>query len=575
MAAALAAALVTGVPLALILLLTAQILRAPNGWYVLFLDDSTAARVKMLLDGTAVRGHSITMSIKEPAAGRKPLAEEPPAPGANESKVQKGWRFLTITKKNRTAPAQAPTTAAKPRAPTKVAPRKRSASVSSEEAAPRTRRSPSVSSASALSDVEADVEALKQSKVKRIRESPESEDEDESKVEQPPTQLPVAASTPVPHAQAEEGEKEIDVDVVIAEVPVLKGKKRPAKPKVAKGAKKARIEEVLEDKIDVEPGLVVPPEPVAEIKLLDETKPGDEEVGAKVKAKPAKPKKPAQTPLEKLVADGTIADEEDAYWLSQALRASEGAEPELDEDVEVVLDEEHPLYHTSGSWRAEGWKKIPQIQKSRYLPQRNRAAVAVEDAGALTTGRSARVTGRRLALDMETHRKTAAATSESDLFAFNQLRIRKKQLRFARSAIEGYGLYAMETIQTGEMVCEYVGELIRSSVADLREHRYLRQGIGSSYLFRIDGDVVCDATFRGSVRCVGGDPWMGLTALMKTQSSHQSLVRPVGVSKDHLHQRAVQNCHLRQADASPWRRGESSGERSVPRINDWSQSSPS
>ncbi|EIW73505.1 hypothetical protein TREMEDRAFT_24920 [Tremella mesenterica DSM 1558] len=111
---------------------------------------------------------------------------------------------------------------------------------------------------------------------------------------------------------------------------------------------------------------------------------------------------------------------------------------------------------------------------------------------------------------MESHRKTLygnnnnnnndkSATAESDLFAFNQLRIRKKQLRFARSAIEGYGLYAMETIQPGEMVCEYVGEICRSAVAEIREQRYLRQGIGSSYLFRIDNDLVCDATFKGSV----------------------------------------------------------------------------
>ncbi len=106
---------------------------------------------------------------------------------------------------------------------------------------------------------------------------------------------------------------------------------------------------------------------------------------------------------------------------------------------------------------------------------------------------------------MDTHRKTVAtvsATVESDLFAFNQLRIRKKQLRFARSAIEGYGLYAMETIHMGEMVCEYVGEICRSAVAEIREQRYLKQGIGSSYLFRIDADSVCDATFKGSVRSV-------------------------------------------------------------------------
>ena len=60
----------------------------------------------------------------------------------------------------------------------------------------------------------------------------------------------------------------------------------------------------------------------------------------------------------------------------------------------------------------------------------------------------------------------------------------------------------METIAPGEMVCEYVGEIVRSAIAEVREQRYLKQGIGSSYLFRIDGDVVCDATFRGSVRWV-------------------------------------------------------------------------
>ncbi|KLT46101.1 SET domain-containing protein [Cutaneotrichosporon oleaginosum] len=119
----------------------------------------------------------------------------------------------------------------------------------------------------------------------------------------------------------------------------------------------------------------------------------------------------------------------------------------------------------------------------------------------LATGRTARVEGRRLNLGLESTRKAASASHAevNDVFAFNQLRIRKKQLRFARSAIEGYGLYAMETIQPNEMVCEYVGELCRVAVSEVREQRYMKQGIGSSYLFRIDGDIVCDATFKGSV----------------------------------------------------------------------------
>lgn len=46
---------------------------------------------------------------------------------------------------------------------------------------------------------------------------------------------------------------------------------------------------------------------------------------------------------------------------------------------------------------------------------------------------------------------------------------------------------------------EYVGEVIRAQVADKREKAYERQGIGSSYLFRIDEDLVVDATKKGNL----------------------------------------------------------------------------
>lgn len=50
----------------------------------------------------------------------------------------------------------------------------------------------------------------------------------------------------------------------------------------------------------------------------------------------------------------------------------------------------------------------------------------------------------------------------------------------------------MEPIAADEMIVEYVGEMVRHSVADEREKRYERRGIGSSYLFRIDADNVSD-----------------------------------------------------------------------------------
>lgn len=54
-------------------------------------------------------------------------------------------------------------------------------------------------------------------------------------------------------------------------------------------------------------------------------------------------------------------------------------------------------------------------------------------------------------------------------------------------------------IPAGDMVIEYVGELIRQQVADKREKAYERQGIGSSYLFRVDEDLVVDATKKGNL----------------------------------------------------------------------------
>lgn len=89
--------------------------------------------------------------------------------------------------------------------------------------------------------------------------------------------------------------------------------------------------------------------------------------------------------------------------------------------------------------------------------------------------------------------------AESELLKFNQLKFRKKQLKFAKSAIHDWGLFAMEPIAADEMVIEYVGQMIRPVVADLRETKYEAIGIGSSYLFRIDMETIIDATKCGNL----------------------------------------------------------------------------
>ncbi|KAL0244618.1 hypothetical protein GEMRC1_008700 [Eukaryota sp. GEM-RC1] len=76
---------------------------------------------------------------------------------------------------------------------------------------------------------------------------------------------------------------------------------------------------------------------------------------------------------------------------------------------------------------------------------------------------------------------------------------RTKLLQLDKSPIHAWGLYALEPIEKEEAVCEYVGEIIRSKVSDIRESIYNRSGMGDSYLFRLDNQYVIDATYRGSV----------------------------------------------------------------------------
>lgn len=56
---------------------------------------------------------------------------------------------------------------------------------------------------------------------------------------------------------------------------------------------------------------------------------------------------------------------------------------------------------------------------------------------------------------------------------------------------------AEEFLSAGEMVIEYAGELIRSTLTDKRERYYDSKGIGC-YMFKIDDNLVVDATMSGT-----------------------------------------------------------------------------
>ena len=216
--------------------------------------------------------------------------------------------------------------------------------------------------------------------------------------------------------------------------------------------------------------------------------------------------------------------------------------------------------NSTGCARTEGTTKILESEKSKYLPHRikvqkareEREAQAKDDPVAAaaeavalalaktqskSSSRSNRVNNRRLVADIAAQKQVLATSNgEGDAIRFNQLKKRKKPVKFARSAIHNWGLYAMENIAANDMIIEYVGEMVRQQVADMRERQYLKSGIGSSYLFRIDEYTVIDATKRGGIaRFINHSCDPNCTAkIIKVEGSKRIVIyalRDIGQSK--------------------------------------------
>ena len=288
--------------------------------------------------------------------------------------------------------------------------------------------------------------------------------------------------------------------VVEEEVPVKKASKK-------KSLKKRPIKDVVEQVILSETLTFVPPTTTTiDVSKLEPISRSPSPV-PQVPPPPIRPPDPLQ--------EGICEDDEDLYFARLVL----SGETEPPRALSPPPDAVPPFRkHLTGSARTEGYYKISHAEKSAYVAQYTLRATIVENAVPtekppaqhVTSSRSNRANARRRAQGLEEINQVqrAVALSKGETGAaelsikFNQLQTRKKHLRFARSPIHDWGLYAMERIARGEMVIEYVGEVIRAQVADKREKVYERQGIGSSYLFRIDEDLVVDATKKGNLGCV-------------------------------------------------------------------------
>jgi hypothetical protein len=75
---------------------------------------------------------------------------------------------------------------------------------------------------------------------------------------------------------------------------------------------------------------------------------------------------------------------------------------------------------------------------------------------------------------------------------------RQRSLRFDRSPIHAWGVYADEPIAKDDFIVEYKGELISEQVCQKRDKIYQARGL-ADYMFRIDANLICDATEKGSI----------------------------------------------------------------------------
>lgn len=502
-----------------------QVLKDRTGWYVSFETGDVARRAAMVLNNRTISYHSVTVSVHPAPApiavhdktrwSDDELLDQTKALlmkelfGVLEKDIREG--VVTIDLRKFMASEKAKGSAGP--ATTEVRPTERKGlkglsfkkQKKAEEPKPLEVPPPDTVDDDAAMDLDLEPPQKKQKKEvkksRRVAEVPdiESEDEDDTATLTSDVRLKRMISETVEAEEPAKKKQKTDVDQSVK-----------AKKSTKKKDKKLPILDSDVDEVVLPNDLDYSAPRVTQLRITPESS-----------LSPSRSPSPVRQPLPppELSLDGVLEDDEDQYFARLVLLGEppSALAPTAVDSTEPPSEEGQPPIrrHVTGSARTEGYYKISHAEKAAYVSQyqartmASEATAQVEDTQPkhVTSSRSNRANARRRAQGLEEINQVQQAialskgeTTANELsFKFNQLQTRKKHLRFARSPIHDWGLYAMEKISRGEMVIEYVGEVIRAQVADKREKVYERQGIGSSYLFRIDEDLVVDATKKGNL----------------------------------------------------------------------------
>lgn len=194
-------------------------------------------------------------------------------------------------------------------------------------------------------------------------------------------------------------------------------------------------------------------------------------------------------------------DVNERYWTSKVFWVDHP--PTADTACDINENGEYLSQNKTGSARTEGYVKIDKLSvlKRRTLLKKTDTLMSSDLSEApysknyrgnkQSMSRDARNDQRRLSTAYQT-------ITHSDLLKLNELKFRKKKLRLGKSEIHNLGIFACEPIAPNEIIIEYVGQIIRHIIADMRENAYKTSGIGS-YCFRVDDETIIDATKYGNL----------------------------------------------------------------------------
>jgi hypothetical protein len=168
------------------------------------------------------------------------------------------------------------------------------------------------------------------------------------------------------------------------------------------------------------------------------------------------------------------------------------SQPSVESIVELIrkraaVAAEKKLENSSGCARTEGMTAVARSGGSDRI---TRALVRNVDAD---------IGGSELSGGKKQDTEKAKADRSRTALQYRQMKAVPIEQRLVakRSHIHGWGLFTKVDIPKNSMIVEYMGEIIRRSVADRREKQYEISGEGSCYMFRLDLQRIVDATMIG------------------------------------------------------------------------------